>query len=72
MTNRVTLEDIEAIPKNMLTPADVAGYLECAPYSINCAAKAGQLPFAYMLGTRVKIPKEAFINYHRYGATLSG
>ena len=62
-----TLEEIEALPKNILCPEDVCGYLECDKYSINCASKAGQLPFAYQKGTRTVIPKEAFLNYHRYG-----
>ena len=34
-----TLQDIEACPKSMLTPDDVAGYLQCRAYNINLAAR---------------------------------
>lgn len=64
MTKRVTLEDIDALDKEMLTPADVASYLGVSQYSINIALKRGKNPFpfpAFMIGTRVKIPKHAFV-----------
>lgn len=64
----MSLEDIEAIPKEILTPRDVAGYLACDPYSINTSCKAGQLSWAYMKGTRCRIPKKAFLNFHKYGS----
>jgi excisionase family DNA binding protein len=64
----MTLTEIEALGKNILTPSDVAAYLDMSQYTINLACKAGQLPWAYMVGTRCKIPKEAFVNWHRYGS----
>ena len=62
-----TLDEIAGMPKNILTPEDVCGYLECDKYSINLACKAGTLPWAYLKGSRVIIPKEAFVWWHRYG-----
>ncbi len=64
------LEDIEALNKAMLFPADVSEYLRCNPYSINIQAKedAKKLGFpVVIIGTRVLIPKDGFINYMRYG-----
>ena len=63
-----TLEEIEQSPKTMLTPADVAGFLCCDPYSINRAAKdaPGLLGFPIVvMGTRVRIPKEGFVRFCR-------
>jgi len=64
-----TLDEIAAIPKNILTPEDVCAYMGCNQYNINCASKAGTLPWAYQLGARTLIPKEAFLYHHRYGRT---
>lgn len=62
-----TLEEIEALPSDTLRPCDVAAYLHTDQYSVNCASKAGLLPWAYQLGSRTIIPKEAFIHFHKYG-----
>lgn len=60
----MTLEEMRKSGKVNLSPADVAQVLGCKPYSINVQAKlditALRFP-AYMLGTRVKIPRLAFI-----------
>ena len=61
-----TLEEIEACPKAILAPADVAGYLKCEAYSINRAAKdaPGLLGFPIsVMGSRVRIPKEGFVRW---------
>lgn len=63
-----TLEEIEALPKDMLVPTDVAGYLSCEPYSINRAARdaPGLLGFpVIVMGSRVRIPKDGFVRYCR-------
>ena len=63
-----TLQEIEALDKTMLIPADVAGYLGCDPYSINVAAKSapGLLGFPIIvMGSRVRIPKEGFVRFCR-------
>lgn len=62
-----TLAEIEALETNTLRPVDVATYLHSCPNTISNAAKLGLLPWAYKLGTRTVIPKEAFIFYHKYG-----
>ena len=72
MSEKITLEDIEAIDKTMLVPTDVAKYLGCCPYSINIATRDGKNPFPFpviRLGTRVKIPKMPFIKAMR-GETI--
>ena len=69
-----TLEEIEVLPKDMLTPADIAGYLQCDPYSINVRVKTHPQPFPFpviVIGNRVKIPKAPFIQTMR-GATEKG
>ena len=58
------LDRIEALPKDMLVPADIAKYLGCNPYSINVATRDGKNPFPFpvlRMGTRVRIPKIPFI-----------
>ena len=58
------MEDIEALDKEMLVPADIAGYLGCQPYAINVATRDGKNPFPFpviRLGNRVKIPKRLFL-----------
>lgn len=62
------LERIEALDKDMLTPTDVAKILGCMPYSINVALRDGKNPFpfpAFMINSRVKIPKIPFIKAMR-------
>lgn len=65
MSNK-TLEQIEALDKEMLTPADIAPILGSDPQTIRWQAqnKPGKLGFPIILiGNRVKIPKAAFINF---------
>ena len=60
----VTLEDIEAMDKEMLIPADIAPILGCQPYAINVAVRDGKNPFPFpviRLGKRVKIPRRPFL-----------
>ncbi len=45
-------------------------FLGCHPYSINCQAKEDPSKLGFpvvMMGTRVLIPKEGFVNYMRFG-----
>lgn len=63
-----TLEDIEKIDSPILLPRHVAGYLKCAQYTINCQAQqdASKLGFPVIIaGSRIKIPKDGFINFCR-------
>ena len=63
----MTLQELEQLDTEVLTPKQVAPILRCQPYSINVATKNGkQLPFPVIrLGTRVLIPKTPFIKYMR-------
>ena len=68
MSKKLTLEDIEAIDKAMLTPTDICKYLGCSAYTINVATRDGKNPFPFpviRLGTRVKIPKTTFLKAMR-------
>ena len=59
-----TLEDIEALDKEMLVPADIAPIIGCNPYTINVCARSGDNPFPFpiiRMGTRVRIPRIPFI-----------
>lgn len=63
-----TLEEIEALEKEMLVPADIAPILGCQPYAINVATRNGKNPFPFpviRMGTRVKIPKKPFLKAMR-------
>lgn len=66
----MTLDEIRGTKKEMLTPADVADVLGCDPYRINVQAKqdAKKLGFPVsMMGTRVRIPRLAFLHWMQYG-----
>lgn len=50
----MTMEEIKACKKDYLVPTDIAGILGCCAYN--------SFPFpTIMIGTRVKIPRIAFI-----------
>lgn len=73
MATKVTLEQIEALDKDMLVPADIAPYLGCNPYAINVATQDGSNPFPFpiiRLGTRVRIPKIPFVKAMRGELTM--
>lgn len=62
----MTIEDIKKMSKEILTPNDVAPILECDPNVIRyqAAQDIKQLGFpASKIGTRVKIPRQAFIDW---------
>ena len=64
----MTLEQLEAMDKEMLVPKDIAPILGCAPYAINVATQNGKNPFPFpiiRMGTRVRIPKRPFIKAMR-------
>ncbi len=69
MTASEALKLLEESGKTMLTPSDVAPVLGCAPYNINVQARVdpAQLGFPVCkIGSRVKIPRTAFLNWY-YG-----
>ena len=60
----MTIEDIKKLDKNILTPADVAPLLGCDAGMIRWQASQdiSKLGFSVAkIGSRVKIPKDAFI-----------
>lgn len=64
------LSEIEKLDKDMLVPEDIADILGCHPYSINVQAKKDQSKLGFpvsVVGTRVKIPRLAFINFMKGG-----
>lgn len=66
----MTLHEIESSDKDFLTPEDVREVLGCMPYTINLAAKEApeKLGFAVsVMGTRVRIPRKAFLHWMNYG-----
>lgn len=65
-----TLEEIEALDKEMLVPADIAPILGCSPYTINVCTENGENPFPFpiiRMGRRVRIPKMPFVKAMRGG-----
>lgn len=63
----MTIEDIKKMDKEILTPADIAPVLGCDANTIRTQAEIDikQLGFpAAKLGSRVKIPRLAFIKWY--------
>lgn len=66
----MTLAEIEAYPKSSLTPAIVAKYFDCDPAMIRYMARTEPEKLGFpvtCLKTRVKIPKEGFVNFCKGG-----
>lgn len=66
----MTLQEIRESRKEMLVPTDVADILECMPYSINSQAQTDPSKLGFpvcVMGTRVKIPRKAFLYWLQYG-----
>lgn len=66
----MTLEEIEAIPDEYLLPKHIAPVLGMSQYTINVQAQdePDALGFPVVVtGSRVRIPKEAFLFFMRYG-----
>ena len=68
--NAVTLQEIEAIPREMLRSSDIAGYLNSNPQDIRTQAQKDPQKLGFpvvVIGSRVKIPKQAFIAFIKGG-----
>ncbi|MBO5921748.1 MAG: hypothetical protein J6S92_03725 [Oscillospiraceae bacterium] len=70
----MTLDDLEKIEKEYLIPTQIAPILGCAAYNINVQVKedkkngTNSFPFpTILIGTRIRIPKRAFIEVMRHG-----
>ena len=62
----MTIQDLKELDKDILTPGDIAPILGCDPNVIRFQAKQDikQLGFpASKIGTRIKIPRLAFIKW---------
>ncbi len=71
----MTVKDIEQLNADVLTPMQVADVLGCNAYSINLQARdnAAALGFpAIKIGSRVRIPKDAFIRFMRGDLPVGG
>ena len=59
-----TLEEIRNQKRDYVTPRQAADVFGMTPYAFNVMAQEGTLPFpAVLSGTRVKIPREAFVRF---------
>lgn len=66
--NRLSLTEIEAMDRDMLTPVIVSRYLGCDDHTIRLQARERPelLGFPVIcVGSRVKIPKAGFLAYCR-------
>lgn len=62
----MTLEEIRASTKEVLTPGDVAPVMRCDPQSIRVWARQRPDLLGFpvvVMGSRVKIPRLAFLRY---------
>lgn len=62
----LTLDDIKAMDREMLTPTIVAKVIRCAPYYISLQARANPSALGFPVsvqGTRTRIPRRAFIRW---------
>lgn len=62
----MTLAEIKASDKVLLTPSDVSKVLGCDPYTISLVARDApeKLGFPIMrVGTRTKIPRKPFLRF---------
>lgn len=59
-----TLDEIKALPVEVLLPKHIYKFLGCAQYAINCQAQNDPEKLGYpvsVAGSRVRIPKAGFI-----------
>ena len=65
-----TLDEIEAVPGEVLTPTQVAGVLGADPVTLRLQARERPELLGFptiCVGTRVKIPKRPFLRFMREG-----
>lgn len=66
----MTLDDLKAMEREVITPAIAARVLGCDPHWIRVAAHQDRKLLGFpvvILGSRVKIPRQAFIRYMEGG-----
>ena len=68
-----TIDEIRAVSKEYLTPRQASGILNCNPYLINVQAKSNPDGLGFpviVIGSRVRIPKNPFIDFVTGGAKI--
>ena len=63
---RKSIQDIIALDRDYLTPAEIAGVLGTTPQTIRVAARVDPQRLGFpvvVIGSRVKIPRAAFLRY---------
>ena len=73
MEQTVTLSNIEAIDREFLRAIDIAPVLGVNPQDIRSQAQDDPLKLGFpviVTGTRVRIPKEGFLFFCRYGRPI--
>lgn len=64
----MTIEDVEKMRKEILTPADIAPLLRCDPNVIRFQAEKDPSKLGFpvsKMGSRVKIPRAAFVKWFK-------
>lgn len=68
----MTLEDLEALDEEFLPIPPVAEYLHKNQQAVRESIRNG-VPWGYVMGNAdFRIPRRAFVNYHRYGGMIVG
>lgn len=63
----MTVQEMAASDKLLLTPKEASTVLGCGPYALNILAKEGRLPFKYFFsGNRLKIVKASLLEFLGY------
>ena len=69
----MTLDQIEKLDKDMLVPADIYEYLDTDPNTLRWQAQNEPEKLGFpgiVTKSRVKIPKEGFVFYCRFGRPI--
>lgn len=70
---KMTLEELAALPQNSVPPKVAAQFLGCQPYALNVAAKMGRLKIKHFFaGNRLHISKAAILDYCGYKGPMVG
>ena len=66
----MTLEDIEKMDVEFLDITTIAEYLGKNPQPVRASLRSG-VPWGYVMGNAdFRIPRRAFISYHKYGGVV--
>ncbi len=68
----MTLEELQSTDKLFLDTSDIAPLLGCKAYSINAQAQQNPDKLGFpvcVAGSRVRIPKDGFLHWMRFGVT---